>query len=108
MDKEYVIQKIQSNKNGILQSDLWKSLNIDYRDCSKIVLQLKEEGLIERRWESTDNTQTYRILYIGPRVSARELLLAGDMFDPCAGCNDECKPEYCIKLSEWITNLIKA
>jgi hypothetical protein len=33
-------------------------------------------------------------------------LLALDAFEPCAGCIEECIPEHCAKLSEWIFSIV--
>jgi hypothetical protein len=36
-----------------------------------------------------------------------ELLMAGEVFSPCAGCRDACQPESCAKLTFWVMNLEK-
>ena len=33
-------------------------------------------------------------------------LLAVNSFEPCAGCIEECVPEHCAKLSEWIFSIV--
>ncbi|HNT72633.1 MAG TPA: hypothetical protein PKK92_06200, partial [Methanothrix sp.] len=35
-------------------------------------------------------------------------LLVGGSFEPCAGCINECVPEHCPELSEWIFAIVLA
>ncbi|MBP7145608.1 MAG: winged helix-turn-helix transcriptional regulator, partial [Methanoculleus sp.] len=46
--EEEALKVIQSSRQGVLQSDLWKELEIDSRKCSRIVKRLLDAGLIER------------------------------------------------------------
>jgi hypothetical protein len=32
--------------------------------------------------------------------------MALDAFEPCAGCIEECIPEHCASLSEWIFSIV--
>jgi DNA-binding MarR family transcriptional regulator len=101
------LQFIKSHENGILQSDLWKALKIDSRKCSRIVAKLLKENLITRQLESTDGIRTYRLLYLDRSNSRRfKSLMPVHLFEPCAGCIEECEPEHCAKLSEWIFSIV--
>ncbi|HWQ18904.1 MAG TPA: Lrp/AsnC family transcriptional regulator [Methanotrichaceae archaeon] len=107
MTAEEALEYIKSHPEGVLQSDLWKALLIDSRKCSRIVAKLLKENLITREIESVDGIRTYR-LYYADRTPIRRFqpLLAVDIFEPCAGCIEECSPEHCAKLSEWIFAIV--
>ncbi len=107
MSAEEALDYIKSCPEGALQSDLWKILKIDSRKCSRIVAKLLKDNLITREVESADGIRTYR-LYFTERSGCRRFdpLLIVDSFEPCAGCIDECVPEHCAKLSEWIFSIV--
>ncbi|HOV82497.1 MAG TPA: Lrp/AsnC family transcriptional regulator [Methanothrix sp.] len=107
MSAEEALEYIKSRPEGALQSDLWKALKIDSRKCSRIVAKLLKDNLITREVESVDGIRTYR-LFCAPKPKERRFypLLALDTFEPCAGCIDECIPEHCAKLSEWIFSIV--
>lgn len=107
--EEKVIELIKSREEGILQKELWKLADIDRRKCSRIVDKLNKERKIIREPETSKGSRTYRIKFIEARpkkVRNFRLLLVGDMFSPCAGCNLECFPEHCPNLSDWVFYLI--
>jgi len=107
MSAEEALEYIKSHPEGVLQSDLWKVLKIDSRKCSRIVAKLIRDNLVTRELESVNGIRTYR-LYIAEKSRGRrfEPLLAVDCFEPCAGCIEECVPEHCAKLSEWIFSIV--
>ena len=107
MSAEEALEYIKLHPEGALQSDLWKALKIDSRKCSRIVAKLLKDNLITREMESADGIRTYR-LYCASKPQSRRFdpLLALDIFEPCAGCIDECLPEHCSKLSEWIFSIV--
>jgi predicted transcriptional regulator len=101
------LEFIKSHESGVLQSDLWKALKIDSRKCSRIVAKLLKEKLITRQLESTDGIRTYRLFYLDKSNSRRfKSLMPVQIFEPCAGCIEECEPEHCAKLSEWIFSIV--
>ena len=98
---------IKSHPDGVLQSDLWKVLKIDSRKCSRIVAKLLKDNLITREVQSADGIRTYRLYYAEKTRGRRfDPLLAVNAFEPCAGCIEECVPEHCAKLSEWIFSIV--
>ena len=107
MSAEEALEYIKLHPEGALQSDLWKALKIDSRKCSRIVAKLLKDNLITREMESVDGIRTYR-LYCASKAQSRRFdsLLVLDIFEPCAGCIDECVPEHCSKLSEWIFSIV--
>jgi len=107
MSAEEALEYIKSHPEGVLQSDLWKALLIDSRKCSRIVAKLLKDNLISREIESQDGIRTYRLYYADrPTIRRFSPLLAVDIFEPCAGCIEECSPEHCAKLSEWIFAIV--
>ncbi len=107
MSAEEALEYIKSHENGVLQSDLWKALSIDSRKCSRIVAKLLKDNLITRETETADGIRTYR-LHCAEKSKGRRFksLMATDLFEPCAGCIEECEPEHCAKLSEWIFAIV--
>ncbi len=107
MSVEQALDYIKSHSEGVLQSDLWKALKIDSRKCSRIVAKLLQDNLITREQESVRGIRTYRLFHVEKTCDRRfGPLLALDFFEPCAGCIDECVPEHCAKLSEWIFSIV--
>jgi Lrp/AsnC family leucine-responsive transcriptional regulator len=101
------LEFIKSHESGVLQSDLWKALKIDSRKCSRIVAKLLKENLITRQLESIDGIRTYRLCFADKTNSKRfKSLMPVMLFEPCAGCIEECEPEHCAKLSEWIFSIV--
>lgn len=101
---EDALEYIRSHPEGVLQSNLWKALGIDSRKCSRIVAKLLKDRLITREVESADGIRTYRLSFAEKVSHPRRFspLLAHGIFEPCAGCIDECSPEHCPRLSEWV------
>ena len=104
--EEQTLNLIRRSKEGALQSHIWKELGINSRQCSRIIRKLLDEGRVERESVVTDGVRTYRISYCGKvGVSKYELLISGNVLDPCAGCIDDCNPPKCTRLNRWIMGL---
>jgi hypothetical protein len=105
---------IKSRTNGILQSELWKDLDIDSRKCSRVIAKLEADGKIKRTWETVKGTRTYRISYLPQKKEAPKkevdfgFIMVRDHVAPCIGCTYECEPDYCPDLGNWIELLAKA
>ena len=124
-----MIPKIQQQilyKLPAKQNELWKSLNINKRTMSDIVIAMEKAGLITRKKISTKGITTYMIqknvkvnVYNPTRISElnqtkslsynsknidKYKVLFNDRkeFSPCTGCGDYCKPVDCKKLISWI------
>jgi Lrp/AsnC family leucine-responsive transcriptional regulator len=107
MSAEGALEYIKSHPEGALQSDLWKVLKIDSRKCSRIVAKLLKDNFITREVESVDGIRTYRLFCVTKPSGKRfDPLMAVDAFEPCAGCIEECIPEHCANLSEWIFSIV--
>nr|WP_303715591.1 winged helix-turn-helix transcriptional regulator [Methanoculleus marisnigri] len=102
--EEEALKVIQSHRQGVLQSDLWKLLGIDSRKCSRIVKRLLDAGLIERIEFRSDGIKTY-LLRAKKRAIDPSVILAGGEVLPCIGCDRECTPEECALLLDWMYQL---
>jgi DNA-binding Lrp family transcriptional regulator len=102
--EEEALNLIQSHRQGVLQSELWKLLDIDSRKCSRIVKRLIDAGLIERIEFRSDGIKTY-LLRAKKRAIDPSVILAGTEILPCIGCDQECVPEECPQLLDWIYQL---
>ena len=107
--EEKVLKLIKSKKEGILQNQLWKTAKIDSSKCSRIVAKFEKDGIISREPDSEGGSRTFRIKYIEKKevVKDYKLLMIGELFSPCTGCELECIPEQCPQLLEWIYCLEK-
>ncbi len=111
--EEKALALIKSRPNGVLQSDLWKDLDIDSRKCSRIISKLEEDGKIKRTWETVKGTRTYRISYLPQKKEAPKkeidfsLIIVDRNIAPCIGCTYECEPDYCPDLGNWIELLTR-
>jgi Lrp/AsnC family leucine-responsive transcriptional regulator len=95
---------IHSHPEGVLQSELWKILDVDSRKCSRIVKRLLDSGLIERVEYKKDGIKTY-ILKATRRPVDPCQILAGDELVPCIGCDEECNVQDCHRLMDWMYQL---
>jgi len=108
--EERALELVRRSKDGILLSQLGGELGANSRRCTRIVRTLLDAGMVERESLVVDRVRTYTIRFVGESKSAidiskYELLVAGDVFDPCVGCTDECKPTRCAQLNKWIRKL---
>lgn len=101
---EDALRVIQSHPEGVLQSDLWKILDVDSRKCSRLVKKLLDEGLVERVEFRKEGIKTFVLRAVRCPVDP-SLLLAGDELVPCIACDLECRPEECPRLLDWMYEL---
>lgn len=103
--EETALNLIREHNEGIFQNQLWKMLEIDSRKCSRIVSKLLDDNLIIRESAVSNGARTYLLKVREEKKPAFELLMAGEVFSPCAGCRDACQPETCEKLTFWVMHL---
>jgi DNA-binding MarR family transcriptional regulator len=96
--------KIQSHPEGVLQSELWKILDIDSRKCSRIVKKLIDADLVERIEFRKEGIKTF-LIRAKKRAVDPSLLMAGEDLIPCVACNEECMAEECPYLLDWMYQL---
>lgn len=86
----------------VTQAEVGKLLGIDRRDTSRLIVAMLKEHIIRRT--KTDNT--FLLEKNGNNVCEKKkdlgVLLSGGKFSPCCGCELECDPEHCQKLTEWL------
>lgn len=99
----------QYGRKGVLQSDLWRRLDLDSRKGSRQVLNLEKRGFIERKRELNKGRWTFR-LFTRQGVETVDTI-AGI---PCVSCDEDYKgscpthvvnPETCSKLTRWVIDL---
>ena len=101
---EHALRIIQSSRDGVLQSELWKLLGVDSRKCSRIVKKLLDSGLIERIEFKGDGIKTYTLRAVKKSVRP-SLILAGGELVPCISCDRECVVTACNLLLDWMYQL---
>jgi len=109
MSEEEMIELIKSNREGILQSDVRKTLKVDSKKCSRLVSKLMKKHLIRREPELAKGRNTFRLYpltFSGPSEKHKKLLAKGK-FSPCTGCTLDCAPETCYMLNEWVCDVIE-
>ncbi len=100
------IPRLKKQVMGMLpttQPSIWKTLGIDHRDASILIGIMVKENLIKK----TKVNNIFLIEIVGKGHSKKtdySVLLSGDKFSPCSGCEKECIPEHCMQLSEWVVN----
>jgi predicted DNA-binding transcriptional regulator len=95
---------VEQGKEGVLQSELWKKLNLTSRDGSRLAIRLEKRGMIKREKVLEGGRWTYKLspLRLPARISSIEQA-------PCMTCPDETKcsingvitPFDCFYLAEW-------
>ncbi|MEM4340060.1 MAG: hypothetical protein QW319_00805, partial [Candidatus Nitrosocaldus sp.] len=53
---------VEQGKEGILQSRLWKELNLTSRDGSRIAMRLEKRGLVTRQRVLENGRWTFRLI----------------------------------------------
>jgi DNA-binding Lrp family transcriptional regulator len=102
--EDEALRIIQSRQEGVLQSELWKLLNIDSRKCSRVVKKLSDAGLIDRLEYREEGLKTY-LLKARQQAVDPSLLMAGEELIPCVGCDLDCNVEQCSVLLDWMYEL---
>ena len=101
---EDALKLIQLKAEGVLQSDLWKLLDVDSRKCSRIVKKLLDADLIERIEFRKNGIKTFILRAKRRPVDPRQML-AGEELIPCIGCDMECVVIECPRLLDWMYQL---
>jgi len=52
---------VEHGKEGILQSELWKKLNLTSRDGSRLAIRLEKRGLVKRERVLDNGRWTYKL-----------------------------------------------
>ncbi|MEM3437298.1 MAG: transcriptional regulator [Nitrososphaerales archaeon] len=112
MDEEYpdLTSKVyklivERGKEGILQSELWKALNLTSRDGSRLAIRLEKRGIIKREKILSSGRWTYCLIPLRLPVQIKSIETL-----PCIICSDEGKcspnglitPYKCVRLERWV------
>ena len=107
------------SKGSILQSDLWKTLNLDSRDGSRLVLKLVKKGMVERELVQVNGRKTYKLTIKERRIIQRmkglNVSLDSIIDIPCTTCKylQQCgpgnfySPSTCMWMDEWLESNAK-
>ncbi len=102
-----------AGSKGLLQSDLWRSLNTNSREGSRIATKLEKKGLVRRAKELCEGRWTYR-LYVDEKTQESEVSWSTLNQCPCFTCKSltQCgsrqniSPTSCSALDQWIVDQI--
>ncbi len=72
LEKKALKLIIEAGEKGLLQQDLWKRLNIDSRDGSRIALRLAKKKLIHRELVTIKGRKTYRLTALVDHIPEEE------------------------------------
>ncbi|HUX99431.1 MAG TPA: hypothetical protein VMV49_07760 [Candidatus Deferrimicrobium sp.] len=103
-----------AGSKGLLQSDLWRSLNTSSREGSRIATKLERKGLVRRSKELCEGRWTYR-LYVDEKTQISEVLWCTLDECPCFTCLNlaQCgqghsiAPTNCLPLDQWLVVQVK-
>ena len=96
---------VEHGGDGVLQSELWKELELTSRDGSRLAIRLERRGMIRREKVLDDGRWTYKLTPLRMPVQIRSIEEA-----PCITCPYEAKcsmtgvvsPLSCPWISEWV------
>ncbi len=96
---------VEQGKEGILQSRLWKELNLTSRDGSRIAMRLEKRGLVRRQRVLENGRWTFRLIAL--RLPLDTTSIEGA---PCLTCNLESmctedgsvSPNTCRLIENWV------
>ena len=98
---------ISNGKDGILQSELWKELDLTSRDGSRVAIRLERRSLIRREKILESGRWTYKLFAVKLPVDTTSIEQA-----PCLTCPVEhmCSldgsysPTSCNLIEDWLIN----
>ena len=98
---------ISNGKDGILQSELWKELNLTSRDGSRLAIRLERRSLIRREKTLQNGRWTYKLFAVKLPIDTTSIEQA-----PCLTCPVEhmCSlegsysPTSCNLIEDWLIN----
>jgi predicted DNA-binding transcriptional regulator len=96
---------VEHGKEGVLQSELWKKLNLTSRDGSRLAIRLEKRGMIRREKVLDGGRWTYKLSPLRLPAQIKSIEKA-----PCVTCREETKctfngvinPLTCYVIAEWV------
>ncbi len=93
----------------VSQAEMWKALGISSKEGSELIGYLLGDKLIRRTRIKTDGKWTFLLESANGNGHAKKtgffVLLSGDRFSPCCGCEKDCVPKSCMQLAEWVISI---
>lgn len=104
-ERKALILILNAGKEGVLQSELWKLLDISNRKASRIAIKFEEKGKVCREKVLNNGRWTYKIFSMEKYVTINSIEGC-----PCLVCPevDRCfrggkkDPTTCLDLTAWI------
>ncbi len=92
------------NMLPMVQSDIWKRLNIDSSACARLIDAMLEEKLIIRtKLSKSFIIEKVHIDKVEKKKIDYTILISGEnKFSPCCGCSLVCDAGPCVILSNWL------
>lgn len=96
----------------MIQTDIWKTLNINSKQCSRLLDKMEKANLIKR---TKLKCKTGGVTFMVERIEVIEVepktnfsaLLAGGILSPCCGCQLlECHPVSCVLMDKWVKSMV--
>lgn len=85
----------------VKQTDVWKNLGINRRDCSALIGMMINDNLIKR--SKLNKTFLLERKNVGSNKGEHYKLLSEEgSFSPCTGCRRSCEPPTCDLLIKWL------
>ena len=105
LEREALSLVLEAGEEGILQSDMWKSLGVTSREGSRLAIKFEEKGAVERRKVLHEGRWTYKLFSQSKAVTIDSIQDC-----PCMTCEDidkcfnggETSPINCPRLTIWI------
>jgi hypothetical protein len=102
---------MNTGREGVLQSDLWRQLGASSREGSRISIKLENKSLIRREKELRDGRWTYRLFPKRMPASIDSIVNC-----PCLMCPDDPRcdpsgaisPQNCERMTEWLLTIAQA
>lgn len=90
----------------VTQAEMWKVLGISSKDASELIGHMLGNKLIKRTKIKINGKWTFLLESTNGNGRAAKIdfsvLLSGNKFLPCCGCEEFCAPVKCTKLKEWV------
>lgn len=96
---------LEADAEGILQSEMWKTLGVTSREGSRLALKFEEKGVVERRKVLHGRRWTYKLF-----SQIKPVTIDSIMDCPCIVCKDlekcftggQLSPLHCPLLTAWV------
>lgn len=91
-----------------LQSEIWKKLGIERRQCSRLMKVLADNGLIKKTRKGGTYMVEKVIVNNNEFIKQKNfsaLLSDSGRFSPCTGCVIDCNPKFCHLINNWLLDI---